>query len=111
MGISIGWACVVASGLAFGCQPSATEIAERAAKEDAAAMARAHAANAERATKSATVASAIATREQSAQAVCKKLADDTRACLAGKPCGSADPREVRQCGAYMQANGLEKNPF
>ncbi len=58
----IGWACV-ASGLAFGCQPSAAELAERAAKEDAAAMARAHTANAARVSKAAAEASAVAAHD------------------------------------------------
>ena len=103
--------CLLAGGLALGCQSSAADIAEQAAKQDAESMERARASNAARATKVAADASAVATIEHVGQAACKKLADETRACQAGKFCNQADPSDARACMHYMQANGLDRNPF
>ena len=94
-------------------------MAERAAAEDAQEKASAHQATVERLAHAAAEASAVASRDQAATAqdlvgvaACKRLASETRACMADeKRCRTVDPVEFQACSGYMGANGLERNPF
>ena len=45
------------------------------------------------------------------KAACKSLAEDTRACIAGKQCRQVTPGEMQLCAAYMRDEGLDKNPY
>ena len=56
-------------------------------------------------------ASAQAEGNSLARESCKRLAQETRDCEAGKPCKRADPFDMQRCQKYLTAEGLDRNPF
>ncbi len=63
------------------------------------------------AVKASAAASAKAETDAFARESCKRVAQGTRDCMAGKPCKKADTFDVQRCMKYMTAEGLDQNPF